>query len=184
MAEYISTLKLIKSQFPKTEQGLEATRILAFLDKNAPSSGVGSEKTNTKPAVKENKQIAEEDGPYVLSADEEHYYIIICPIKDVEANKVKIEYSNFNGKYFSSKGLSINGTYLDNQNQLVLIKKFASAEEMLPYNAAIVKNIDELEKTKYKKLKHFGISRSNFVQLFKTKKVDEYVSFFKENYLN
>jgi len=185
LGEYIATLKLIQSQFPKTDQGKEATRILAFLDQKVPKSEVGSSTISNDPIEPSIKSEAtESDSPYVDSKDEEHYYIILCPIKDVEANKVKIEYSNFNSKYFSSQGLSINGTYLDNKNQLILVKKFSSGSEMLVYNAALEQNIGELTSTKNKKLGHFGISRSNFVTLFKTKKVAEYVSFFKENYLN
>lgn len=112
------------------------------------------------------------------------YYLIICPkgLK-IDINGFKNEIALFNDSYFSGIKLSVNHSFIDNENQIILIKTFATTDDATKYyNAIEDQKRGALQQIGAKKLAHFPITTKNFITLFKNKNVDAYSAFFKKAY--
>jgi hypothetical protein len=112
------------------------------------------------------------------------YYLIICPKSlKIDINSFKNELALFNDTYFKGTKLSVNHSFIDNNNQIILIKTFKDVEQSNKYYKAIEdQKRSSLKKIGNKKLAHFPITTKNFITLFKNKKVDAYKDFFKKAY--
>ena len=113
-----------------------------------------------------------------------HYYLIIMPkSENVNQTSLKNNLGRFHDNFFKNSKLSVTPSYLGNQNPILLIKTFPSAEEALKYYNAIEENKEAyLKQVASKDLMHFPLSKKNFIELFKNKEIEAYNSFFKELY--
>ena len=116
--------------------------------------------------------------------DGSQYYLIICPKSlNLDINTFKNEIALFNDIYFKGTKLSVNHSFIDNQNQIILIKTFKDVDQGNKYyNAIEDQKRSALKQVGNKKLAHFPITTKNFITLFKNKNVDAYKDFFKKAY--
>lgn len=112
------------------------------------------------------------------------YYLIICPKSlKININDFKNEIATFNDTYFSNTKLSVNHSFIDNENQIILIKTFASEDEAVKYyNAIEDQKLSAMQQVGKSKLSHFPITTKNFINLFKNKNVEAYKKFFVKTY--
>ena len=113
-----------------------------------------------------------------------HYYLIICPkSKNVNMTSLKNNIGQFNSQFFSKSSLSVNHSYLGNANPILMIKTFDNEESAIKYYKAIEENkASYLKEMDSKELMHYPMSKKNFIELFKNKKIEEYNAYFKELY--
>ena len=118
---------------------------------------------------------------YIYAPDIQHYFVLILPNGKGNSNKIKMSVSNFNKNSFSAKNLKTSSSFLDLDNQLVLVKSFSNKKEAMDYYIAFKVNKKEL-KSINKELTYFVISAKNYASFFIEKNIDEYLSFFEKNY--
>ncbi len=167
--KFIQELQFIVDQFPKSDEGKEATIILKKLKDYKPPK----EKDVAKDTL---------TGNFIFNEKEEHQSILLIPIADVNMNEISNLISDFNTKNFSLIPLSISSIIFNDQFQLLKISKFPSSVEALVYYEAFNNNPD-LKKIKDSKITHYIISNPNYAELYKKKDVASYEVFFNASYL-
>lgn len=150
-------------KFPEHEIGKEASSILDYL-RNKKS--------------KENPTGA----GYLYEAETDHYFILVFPNALGSIIQAKASFSDFNTLYFSNKNLTVDSKFLDLETQVVLIKGLVNKKAAMEYYYAFKNENDKLKA--YKAATCFGITSKNFAHFYLEKKIDVYLEFFKENYLN
>lgn len=171
---YRSELQTIVANFPNTEEATEAQRLLTGLDR---MSEERSDKVSSElPPV--------EESAYIFDPDNEHFFALIFPKTDGSVNNVKTKISNFNRQYFSDIELSISNSYIDQDNQIVLVRTLSDKVKAMDYYSTFKSNQDMLKEVNEKAYPIFAISPENYATLFKDKDVAAYTTFFESKYLN
>lgn len=176
---YKSTLREIITKFPGTDEAAKAEELL----------GIFGETVEKKPeAVLEEKQEPIKEAPKTPSAyayDEKssHFFALVFPNKGVNANDLKNTISDFNSASFGSKDIKITNSFINSDNQILILRSFADAAEAMDYYNTFIKNKTKLTDVNAQGYDRFIISTKNFTTLFKQKEVQEYMIFFQENYL-
>jgi tetratricopeptide (TPR) repeat protein len=170
-------LQLLADNFPQTEEGEKAAEILGQLNKKGlkdPKKGktASTKKPTDKPKTK-----------FEINESAEHFFAIIYPNEKGNVNKVKIAISNFNKKYYSNDKLKVTNSFINQDNQIVIVRRFANAERAMSYYTNFIDDDVQLKKVNDEKFTIFLISSKNFTKLFKSKDIEGYNLFFQENYL-
>ena len=173
---YVEALKEILAKYPEEPEAARAREILRLLGEKV-ASGPGQERN----LPLEEGQI----GNYKPNDTQLHYVIVVFK-HDVSLNDAKIAVSDFNGKYFKLQRLRMNNIYLDNGETklpLIAIRRFKDRDDAMTYYDTVMKNkADFLEERKYS-YDLLPICQDNYRELLKTKKVEEYKTFFQLHYL-
>lgn len=164
---FVSSLQSIVKKYPNDEVGKKAKEILAAMGKE------------TKTEVKSEAAVN-----YTFKKDEEQYFVAVMNGTGKEASGLKNNIANFNGTNFSLLNLKVSSLLLGKEKTLILIKSFKSIDEAMPYYNSISENADITKDVNTEALVYFLISKSNYVQFYKSKDVESYETFFEENYLN
>lgn len=151
-------------KFPEHEIGKEASGILDFL-RNKKS--------------KENNPVS---GGYIYDAEIDHYFVLVFPNSLGSIVQAKSNFSDFHATYFSNKTYTIETKFLDLETQVLVVKGIANKKAAMEYFNAFMNENDKMKA--YKSAQFFSISSKNFAYFFLDKKIDTYLNFFKENYLN
>lgn len=172
---YKTQLRSIISTFSGTPESDEAQRRLdglAVLENNV---GDKSNGPDTTPKV---------ESPYTFDPDSEHYFALIFPNKDGSVNNVKTKISNFNKQYFKGVSLTITNSFIDQNNQVILLRAFSNKLKAMDYFSTFKLNQDQLKELNEKNYPIFAISPLNYATLFSSKDISAYQSFFETNYLD
>lgn len=170
--EYILALEDFIKQYPNTPESISAKETLRFLkgDKDAFS-----------------KLIYEEDlQKFSYQPDKMHYILIVVHnVNDNEMKTIKTSISKYNKKYYKLNRLRLSNIYFDTKgiDQVILIRKFESAESAMKYYNQIEKNPDEYINHKYN-YEIFAVSQKNYREVIKQKSVKNYKEFFQRFYLS
>lgn len=132
--------------------------------------------------VKEDKA-GNEESPYTYEGKGKHFFLVVIPSGGGNMNDTKIKLSNFNKEFYRNDKLSIKSAPLGEKTQILIIRSFedlTKAEIYLSsYNstgaAAVLGSIPS-------DYEECLISPTNFAILFKEKKIQQYLDFYKENY--
>lgn len=120
---------------------------------------------------------------YVYSSDATHFFVLVFPNKKGSINKAKTKVSDFNKASFSTKTLSVKSSFVDQETQVVVTRSFKDKEEAMDYFTAFKVNKKQV-KDYNKGFDFFIITDKNFSSLYVEKNVQEYVDFFKKNYID
>jgi tetratricopeptide (TPR) repeat protein len=113
----------------------------------------------------------------------EHYVMIILPNKKLNANEFKVRLSTFNGEYFSLANLSIFSSLLGMDYQVFTIRSFENSVKAMDYYQLIVSDQKVFKDIDPKAASVTVITPDNYGTLIREKKREEYLKFFRENYL-
>jgi hypothetical protein len=119
---------------------------------------------------------------YKFDAAAEHYFAVILPVQGTDLTKVRSAMSDFNLQMYASSGFKVTNNLLDKNNHIVLVKPFQGAELAEEYMRVFLDDQDKLKDLNSAPYTYFLISKTNYIALFKSKNVDEYLQFFNENY--
>lgn len=162
-AEFETALSETAAKYPKEEVGKAASELLDLLRKD-----------NSK----HNAEIGK--STYIYESDIEHFFVMIFTSKMGSVNDAKAKLSNFHSASFSLDGLKITNTFLNSDDQLVMVKRFDNAKKAMEYYEAF-KRTDML-KGLNDKADYFVITNKNYASLYIEKNVADYIKFFQENY--
>lgn len=167
---YVATLQLVETEFPGTEQALEARKIIDRINE----AGNAENPSETKPAQ---NQLFEKDnrGP--------HYVVIHVPGAGVVLNKSKTAIANFNSTYYSTETIDIQELMFGTDAKVLALKTFEGSEKALIYVYALEKNSEIIEQIPTDEIcTTFVISVKNFAALLSKPNLPEYMKFYYENY--
>jgi tetratricopeptide (TPR) repeat protein len=158
-------LENIIVKHPKTEVSDEATRILALM-----KTGI---KVETEPVAAI---------PYTHKFDDDFNFVMVVPTTDKQTNKYKIDISDFNTKYYSSKTLEVSNIFISPTAQIIIVKKVKGYEAAIDYYKSFKLNKDNLKEINDNKFQYFLISQDNFALFYKNKDIQGYQVFFEKNF--
>ena len=170
-------LQLLADNFPQTEEGNRAVEILNQLNKkelNVPEQG---NKAGTKKPTEAPKTV------FSNNKKVEHFFAIIYPNSNGNVNKVKVAISNFNKKYYSNDKLKVTNSFINKENQIVIVRRFKNGERAMSYYNNFINDDVQLKKVNDENFVSFLISSKNFTTLFKSGDIEGYDLFFQDNYL-
>lgn len=175
-ANFERELQLLADNFPTTEEGEKAVEILNQLNKkglNVPNS-------------EETKEDGESDKPktdFDSNKNAEHFFAIVYPNSEGNVNRVKVAISNFNKKFYSIDKLKVTNSFVNKDNQIIIVRRFQDVERAMSYFNNFINDDEQLKKINDENFVTFLISSKNFTKLFKSGDIDGYDLFFQENYL-
>jgi tetratricopeptide (TPR) repeat protein len=168
---YKNALEKVVIEYPKDTLKFVAQAILDYLNKKkevAPPPV--APKTDTIPVE------------YSKDEDSTFFYIIIIDNKQSsKVNPVRNSISDMNSKIYSQNGLTMEDIFLNSNQQMLVIHKFASSSTAKDYYNYVATNPDLLKALPAGSYNAFYISDKNYHTLYKHGKSDEYVKFFNDN---
>lgn len=173
-ANFERELQLIADKFPETEEGKEAVEILAQLNSDSLKN---PEKEDDK------KKESKPKSDYINNKKVEHFFALIYPNSNGNVNSVKVAISNFNKKYYSNDKLKVTNSFINKENQIVIVRRFSDADKALQYYNNFINDEEKLKEVNEEGFTIFLISSKNFTKLFKSGDIEGYDSFFQETYL-
>jgi tetratricopeptide (TPR) repeat protein len=122
---------------------------------------------------------------FSVNLDADHFLIAIVPDDPKIADSFKLRLNTFNNTYYSTKTFNLTSNLFGSNKQLVVLKTFASAKEVMSYYENLIKD-PELFKDEVKKemIEIYPILGNNLPLLYKKKNVGSYKIFFLDNYKN
>lgn len=164
-AQYIAALEGVISGYPEDPVKEKAEEILKYLQK--------TRKSDAKKAV------------YKYEPENSHYFVVAFDQFVESLNKTINKVADHNEINHQLEKLKVTQMLLNPQNQIILVKTFDSGEDAMKYytkfnteEGGLLEMIGDDVSIKY-----FAISKRNFTQYFKTKDVDTYYDFFRDNYI-
>jgi len=154
----------------------------------SPTSEEGKQAKIYLDKLKKGEQITTPDSNnstenFKLNKNEKHYFVLIFPDNKGNINQVKVKLNNFNQTFFKSANLKLQNSILDPQNQTLVVSPFKDQDKAMNYYKAFISQPAQQKignmATEYT---NFVISQSNYLLLLKNKNLDEYITFFNQNY--
>ncbi len=161
-------LQEVLKRFPQTNESSEAQKVLSAMGsgENAPEEKKGKNSTSN----------------YRTDFTGMHRYVLLVPNKRANANKISIELSNFNSKYFPSIKLMVKKILMGTEWQVIMVSGLANKNQAESYLRALINEKPlELELLSLS-FEQFVISNSNFTAFYKAQDIKGYKEFFEEHY--
>lgn len=165
--EFVTALQAIVKKYPKDEVGIKAKEILGAMGRDE------KEEKKTEAAVAVN---------YTFKADEEQYFVAVINATGKDASVLKTSIANFNGVNYSLANLKISSLLLGKDKTIIMVKAFKSVDDGMGYYNTISADTAVSADVNEEELTYFLISKSNYIQFYKSKDVDTYEVFFDDNY--
>ncbi len=162
--EFREALIKVIGDHPESDVKPAAQEILAYMNKG----GEVQKKENEAP-------------PYFYDPTGKHVYIMSLPGGTKKAQDLRIKISNFNKEYFRENDLEFTTTALSDR-KLFMIRTFSNEKEALRYLRAIRNQVEISLAAKQENGFDYIITNDNFKLLFKSKKEELYLNFFKDKY--
>lgn len=165
-------LKLLVARYPKSEVTPLANDILLSIKKQK-----NPEMFNSAYPTKINTDT------FNVNFEAEHFLIAVVPDDPKVANAFKTNLQAFTTKYFSAKQFNLTSNIFNAEKQLVILKSFATAEEVMNLYDYLMNDKDVFTGTVKKELIDiYPISAANLPLLFKKKNIAGYQLFYQDNY--
>jgi len=159
-------LQNIIDQYPDEDVAKEAKRILELIKK-----GVNSPENPGSSTVS-----------YDYQPNDKYTFVAVVPATDKKTNKYKVDISNFNANYYSTKTLNVNSIFLNGTNQIITIKELENEAVAIDYYKSFKLNQDQLTDLNGNNYQYFFISNDNFIQFYKDKNIPNYLNFFNQKF--
>ncbi len=159
-------LQSVITKHPASPVSVEAKRILVLI-----KTGIKIDTSPTSNVI-----------PYNHVFDSDFSFVLVLPSSDKKANKYKVDISNFNSKYYSSKTYKVSNIVLDPSNQIIIVKQLKGYDDAIDYFKSFKLNNDNLKDLNLKEYECLLISQDNFALFYKNKDLKGYTSFFKKNF--
>ena len=170
--QYFQALNDVIKGCPDTEEATFAQELLDLLG---------------APREKEPEAVVVEETPdeelFVHKPYLEHYFAIVVPVGRGNVESVRAKVADFNTKFYRSESLRVTANLIDKNHQIILVKSFKRQDYSLDYYTTFTTNTAELAALNTSGYPMFVITSENYVNLFRSKKIDAYIEFFNAKYL-
>ena len=178
--EFEAALTNIVQKYPDSEVKKQAQDILDVLTKKKTATTIETE-TPTGIGVQSGVQTGN-PALYKFDPAAFHFYIAVVEIKNMKINDLKIAFSNFDTKYFSTKQFMINTLFLNDTLEVLNVSRFDNKDNALSYLQAVENSPEVMTQLIKGNFRHFIISAANYPVFFKNKDVELYLTFYKKYY--
>ncbi len=184
LSEFEASLKLVILKYPSDSVSIRAKEILALMK---PETVVPNDSTtavapgNAPPTIVE---APKPKTPFIVKPDTIQYVVFVYRNNVISTNDFKIALSNYNNKYYNSKGIQISSAFLGTENQFVMLREFANKEDALRYLDGLLGDPEAFTELDISSARYVTITPDNMLLLMQTKDLDGYEKFYEENYLN
>lgn len=120
---------------------------------------------------------------YQFDSNTAHLFFISVPNKKGDIGKLKVALSDFHKNFYSTSSLTV-VDYPNEAYTLVGIKLFKSKDEVMSYFNFIQTKNEVTASLKKEECSFFVISQDNFIKFMKKNKQEEYLEYFRKNYLS
>jgi hypothetical protein len=110
-----------------------------------------------------------------------HYFVVIYPSADRLTNPVVDALEKFNRTQFAKLKLTTSNLGLD-ENTLTMCVEFPDRESVMSYYYKFLAEVLPTKPFSQHKFYNFVITKDNFQIFYRTKSLDEYLTFFDKNY--
>lgn len=169
--QYILALEDFLKLYPDSKEAINVRETLRFLK--------GEKDTFSKLIYEEDQD------EFTYEGEKMHYIIVLIKnMNDQEVEAIKSNISNYNNTYFKLDRLKLSNIYFDTKgtDQIILIRKFDTAEAALKYYKDTKKNGTDFIRADAS-FEIYAISQSNYREVIKQKTLENYRVFFEKNYL-
>ncbi|MEX0968751.1 MAG: tetratricopeptide repeat protein [Bacteroidia bacterium] len=172
--EFISNLQGIVDQYQNDRVSDHAQNVIRYLKAqgdtaSASVSAIGSE-GETDPGV------------YADNNKGNFYYMVSFPIEGGNIENIKSRFSDYNSKYFKIASLQVNSFLLDRETQVLLVKQFSNRDKAEKYFTGVTNDAEFRKSLKINSPEDFIISEANFKEVIKTKDLNSYLKFFRNQF--
>jgi tetratricopeptide (TPR) repeat protein len=120
---------------------------------------------------------------YNYSEDTTHVLVLAFRnVGPINSEQLKTKLSNYNAKYYSTKGYTITSQLLDHITQIIVIHEFENKAEAVLYLNGANDNDEIFGNTNPDLYNMFVISSNNFPSFVKDKKMEVYMDFYRKFY--
>jgi hypothetical protein len=124
----------------------------------------------------------EKEIQYIPYFEQTHFCVFLYPSADNLSDKIPRRIEDFNKNELPANNLKTGNLMFDANYSMVLVNDFTDRENALSYFQKLIEKQSDFEQFGPYKFYSFVISEDNFQILYRTKGLEEYLSFFKTNY--
>ena len=162
--EFIAGLKLIVESYPNTREAVLAQTTLDLTDDG------------------EEEQIINAESKFTYEGGAPHKFLAIVPNNGVDINSLRNAFADFNTQYFKLERLQLQNIFLDQDRQLVIVSGLKNSAKAKVYYNSILANQTIMGYLPPKTTVKLIISDQNYIELYKSKNIEEYLKFLKDKY--
>ena len=129
------------------------------------------------------KELQRKGAQYITYFDQPHFFIFVYPKIGANAELIPALIENYINENYNGGALKIGNLNLNEGFSIVLVTKFDTKEQAIDFYNSFNKNSIKLPMDESASFEHFIISEDNFQIFYQTKKTEDYLEFFNENYL-
>ena len=174
------------SEYKKSETAEFAESILAYIEQ-LNSETEDPEKilaqtpiTNTNTSQVEIEEVI---NPFVFHENSPHMYAIIVRSEFVDINRIRFNMINYNLDYFTNFNFTISIKEIDSKYNMLTVESFTDNSQALNYYELVKYSDEVFEGVEKTFTNHCIIDYANYKILLSEKNIEEYLSFFYENYI-
>ncbi|MDA3881982.1 MAG: tetratricopeptide repeat protein [Bacteroidales bacterium] len=175
--------------YPDSELYDMALRIAHYIDtvrvQTETGNEVGAEQilqsADSESYAQEKQQ--DERKEFVYNEDAEHFLCIIVRSEFVNANRIRFNLLNYNLDYFTNFNFDISVRELSLHHNMVILERFDEVSQAINYYELITYSDEVFEGVEKSFTYQCVINQHNLDILMQYKNLDEYLSFFQENYI-
>jgi TolA-binding protein len=185
---YENILREIISKFRGTEEADKAAELLGEFNELKAQIAREEKRANgdaddASAATDDNAGDNVNTDMYQSKEDSEHFFALIFPKAEANSTKLKETIADFNTASFRNEKLRITNSFIDRENQIIIVRSFKDKAEAMNYYTTFKVNDSVLKEINEKGYQTFVITTKNFTTLFRNKNADVYQAFFEQNYL-
>lgn len=175
-ARMLAELKEVKNKYGASEVGREAADIITYFENGKKiDSGVAEAQQEA-----EEQEMEREVKTYEYNIGSSHNFVLVIP-DTMDASMAQSKISDFNRKYFSTKGFKTSSIPLK-EGTMIIVSNVGYASKAIDYYGTFTGSEDV--SSLLTDVTHvFVISYENYAEYYKSQNTEAYLQFFTDNYL-
>ncbi|SDC47888.1 type IX secretion system periplasmic lipoprotein PorW/SprE [Williamwhitmania taraxaci] len=176
LGDYRNALVEVSKKHPDTEEGKQATEMVAALNKLELKLTLGGNTESTSP-----KTDASKLSITYTDSDGEQYFMVVITNK-MDLNRVKFNLVSFNLDNYINDNLNIASSQLNQSFNQIVVDVFPNKAKALDYYQRIKTQPDLFLNATAEECTFFLISKENYALFVAEKNIQNYLIFFKQYY--
>lgn len=173
----LAELRNVQTKYGGSEVGKEAEEIIAYFENGRKIEGL----VNEEDSVAQEEELERAAAKYTYNIGSSHNFAVIIP-DTMDAKDAQIKVSDFNRRYFSTKGFKTSSIPLKEGRNMIVVSNVGYAAKAIDYFGTFT-GAPEVEGLNTEATKVFVISYDNYATFYKDQNTDAYLQFFSQNYL-
>ncbi len=185
LPEFEASLKKIVARYPKDSVSVRAQEILNQIGNLSFLPARDSVAAGESPAPEKPVETVGETTPRIAfraQPDTAHYLVAMFPIGTVDANELKIRFSDFNQKFYSTANLLVTDALFQMEKQFVMVRSFRNGADAARYMKEVMDDDDVFFNIELSTMNLFTITPDNMILLMQSKDLDAYLAFYRDVY--